>query len=120
MRHSSGRSTFAAVLALVIAALLAAPVSADDSDAQPWPELSTRDLAIVDCMSTGDAECAGRTQHKTDPELWPTEQGQVWLPDPKLYSLPALSGPSAAEVLRYHATQGSPGTISQRAGATSP
>lgn len=120
MRHSSGRSTFAAASALAIAALLAVPVSADDSDTQPWPELSDRDLAIVDCMIKGKAECDGRTQHETDPKLWPTEQGWVWSTETKLYSLPALSGPSAAEVFRYYATQGSPGTISQSAGATLP
>ena len=98
MRHGSGRGTLAAASALVIAALLAAPAGADDDDTQAWPKLSKRDLAIVKCMVEGKVECNGRTQHEPDPELWPTEQEWLWLTETKLYSLPALSGPSAAEV----------------------
>lgn len=118
MRRSSGRGAWAAAPMLAIAALLPAPAGADDDDPQSWPELSERDLAIVQCMVDGNADCEDLTKHETDPKLWPTEQVWVWSTKTKLYSWPALSGPSAAEVFRYYATQESPGTFSQSAGST--
>jgi len=100
-----------------VAALLAAPAGANDDE---WPKLSERDKAIVECMVEGKPKCEDKTQHETDPKLWPTEQGWVWSTETKLYSWPALSGPSAADVFRYYARQESPGTFSQSTGSTPP
>lgn len=120
MGRSTGRSTWAAVPVLVIAALLAAPAGAND-DEKRWPELSKRDLALVNCMVGDKDECNDKTLDKLnkDPTLWPTEQEWVWSAETKLYPFPALTGRSPAEIFRDYATRKSPGTFGERAGTIS-
>lgn len=117
MGRSTGRSTWAAVPGLVLAVLLAAPAGANDDEEQ-WPELSERDLALVNCMlrnmdeDEDEDECNDKTLDKLnkDPTLWPTEQGWVRSAETELYPFPALTGRSPAEIFRDYATRKSPGT----------
>ena len=120
MGQSTGRSTRAAVPGLVLAALLAAPAGALD-DEERWPELSERDLALVDCMVGNEDECNDEALDKLnkDPTLWPTEQGWVRSAETKLYPFPALTGRSPAEIFRDYATRKSPGTFGEHAGTRS-
>ena len=99
------------VAMLVIATLMTAPVDASDNT------LSDRDKQIVECMVQGQENCTLDVKGKTD-QLWPTAKGWDLPSGMKIYSWPALSGPSAAEVFRYYATQDSPGLFPQGFGTT--
>ena len=99
MKRSSVRNTVSAALPAVIAALLTAPADAASNS----PGEKERDQAIIDCMTSGTAECdLDDYKAALDPSLWPSVDGSLKWSETKLF-LPALSGTTPAEAFRRYA-----------------
>ena len=108
MTRISPLRNLAACSALAIMAAWVAPASGNDDEEQWAARSKARDDAIVKCILAGTnlAECSERKEYEFNPKFAPTNPQNLTLKDTTLYSLPALTGPSAADIFRQQWNQG--------------
>lgn len=108
MTRVSAIRTLAACSALTIMAAWVVPASGNDDEAQWAARSEARDEAIVKCILAGKklADCPEREEYEFNPKFAPTNRQNPTLKDTTLFSLPALTGPSAADIFRQQWSQG--------------
>ena len=107
MMHVSKARLHARIALLAIVVASAAPAGAAD---QIRIEFTDRDNVILECMYNGTSsmKCKSRTPYEFDPKYSPKDD---WMhpwrnwDNTKFFPLPALTGPSIAELYRRHLNQ---------------